>query len=374
MKKKAIRLFAAFLTIVMTVAIFALPASYCVSATEIADTAIEVDLKCYRSDNALTAFEGDNLGWQGNDELTFDFNAQTAGAYELSVVWKPLESGVDPVISLKIDGQYPFAAAEKIEILREWKNATEKPRSDDLGNEYAPEQVETGEFITTVLRDYTGSSAEPYTFSLTEGAHSLTFTGDGQKLLIKSITFASPEAPKAYKDAVNISKAQKIDAKPIVIEAESADVKSGDFLIPKANNSDAEMSPTDTKTTKINYIGGTAWKNPGDYLKWNFEVKASGYYYLNFRFKQSDLVNGDSYRRLKIDGKIPFEEARSIKFSYDTDWQTQTFSDGKDNPYYIYLEEGSHTLTLEVDSSNQVEYFNRLSPVLKQSVIDRTEY
>jgi len=361
MKKKALRLFSALLTVVMSALIFALPTGYSVSAAEITDAVIKVDLK---SNKTLAAFEGDALILQGEEEPTFEFNAQTAGAYELSIVWKPLESGVNPVISVKIDGKYPIEAAEKIEMLREWKNATVAPRRDKLGNEYAPEQVETGEFITTVLRDYTGYSAEPYAFSLTQGMHRLSLKGDGQKLLIKSITLTLPDAPKAYKDTVKLSNAEKTNAEPIVIQAEKADVKSGDFLIPKANNSDAEMSPTDTKITKINYIGGTAWKNPGDYLKWNFDVKASGYYYLNFRFKQSDLVNGDSFRRLKIDGRLPFEEARSLKFSYDTDWQTKAFSDEEDNPYYIYLEKGPHSLTLEVDSSSQVDYFNRLSSVV----------
>lgn len=368
MQNKALRSFAGFLSVVLAaVTAFALPIScYAAEASEISTdgTVIAVELKSGRSNGAAVSFEDGALVWQSDNELIFDFNAEATDEYELSVVWKPLESGVNPEISLKIDDQYPFADAENIEMLREWKNSTEKPRCDKLGNEYAAEQVETGEFITTVLRDYTGSSAEPYTFSLTAGEHTLSLKGDGQKLLIRSVTFIIPESPKAYKDTVEPSKSEKLNAEPILIQGEDADIKSGDFLIPKANNSDAGMSPTDTRTTKINYIGGTSWQNPGDYLKWNFNVEASGYYYLNFRFKQSELVNGDSFRRLKIDGQLPFEEAKNVKFSYDTDWQTDTFSDEENNPYYIYLEAGKHTLTLEVDNSSQVDYFNRLSSVV----------
>lgn len=322
--------------------------------------AIAVNLK----NSADAVFEGDSLVWQSDKELNLGFTAENEGIFELSVVWKPMENGVNPEISVKIDGKYPFEKAENIEMLREWKNLTDKPRQDKIGNEYAAEQVETGEFITTALRDYTGSSAEPYAFSLSSGEHTLTLKGDGQKLLIKSITFVTPDSPKSYKGTFKPSKAEKINAQPILLQGEKADIKSGDFLIPKANNSDAGMNPTDKRATKINYIGGSTWQNPGDYLKWNFEVEKSGYYYLNFRFKQSELVNGDSFRRLKIDDKLPFEEARTVKFVYDTDWQNDTYSDSKNNPYYIYLEKGSHTLTLEVDSSNQVEYFNRLSSVV----------
>jgi len=343
------------------------------SVATVIGTVLAVPFNCYATESvtelniknsANTDFEGDNLVWQSGNELQLEFNIETAGDYELSIVWKPTDSGVNPELSVKIDGKLPFSKAENIEMLREWKNASEKPSKDKLGNEYAGEQVETGEFITTVLRDYTGSAAEPYAFSLSAGKHTLSLKGDGQKLLIKSVDFVTPDSPKAYKDTYDSSKLEKLNAEPIVIEGEKADIKSGDFLIPKANNSDAGMSPTDTRTTKINYIGGSAWQNPGDYLVWNFNVKKSGYYYLNFRFKQSELVNGDSFRRLKIDGKLPFEEARSVKFSYDTDWKSETFSDSKNNPYYIYLEKGDHTLSMEVDSSSQVDYFNRLSSVV----------
>ena len=367
MQNKASRLFLGFLSVVLTVVlIFALPINcYADSKEPIAeDKVIDVAEKNGDSKDKPLVFTGKEMVWESDNELSFNCDTTNAGDYELSLVWKPVESGVNPEISLKVDGKLPFEQAEKIEMLREWKNATEEPRKDKLGNEYAAEQVETGNFITTVLRDYTGSVAEPYIFNLSSGKHTFTLKGDGQEILIKSITLQIPDSPKNYKDTVNASEIKKIDAKPILIQGENADVKSGDFLIPKANNSDAGMNPTDTRITKINYIGGNAWKNSGDYLRWNFEVETSGYYYLNFRFKQSELINGDSFRRLKIDGKLPFEEARAIKFPYNTDWQVKTYSDSDNNPYYIYLEKGEHTLTLEVDSSSQSDYFNRLSSVV----------
>ncbi|MBQ6826324.1 MAG: extracellular solute-binding protein [Clostridia bacterium] len=361
MQNKALRLLAGFMSVVMVFGLVCTVPFGCLATEALTSgEAIAVNLK----NSADAVFEGDSLVWQSDKELNLGFTAENEGIFELSVVWKPMENGVNPEISVKIDGKYPFEKAENIEMLREWKNLTDKPRQDKIGNEYAAEQVETGEFITTALRDYTGSSAEPYAFSLSSGEHTLTLKGDGQKLLIKSITFVTPDSPKSYKGTFKPSKAEKINAQPILLQGEKADIKSGDFLIPKANNSDAGMNPTDKRATKINYIGGSTWQNPGDYLKWNFEVEKSGYYYLNFRFKQSELVNGDSFRRLKIDDKLPFEEARTVKFVYDTDWQNDTYSDSKNNPYYIYLEKGSHTLTLEVDSSNQVEYFNRLSSVV----------
>lgn len=68
------------------------------------------------------------------------------------------------------------------------------------------------------------------------------------------------------------------------------------------------MTPSSPSLTKLNYIGGTSWQDAGQFLVWNFEVKESGYYSLGFRYRQSDVINAESWRWLKIDGKTPFSE------------------------------------------------------------------
>lgn len=124
------------------------------------------------------------------------------------------------------------------------------------------------------------------------------------------------------------------------------------------------MTPSHKYLTKINYIGGTSWQHSGSTITWNFNVEKSGYYYLNLRYKQSDLVNGESWRWLKIDGKTPFEEAKSLKFPYDTSWKYYNFADEKNEPYYFYLEEGPHTVSLEVTVGDMSKYFYELSKIV----------
>ena len=90
------------------------------------------------------------------------------------------------------------------------------------------------------------------------------------------------------------------------------------------------------------------------------------------RYKQSDLVNGESWRWLKIDGKTPFAEAKEIKFPYGTSWEYYTF--GKQNadgettdPYYVYLEGGKeHTISMEVTVGEISEYFHELSEIFNK--------
>lgn len=283
--------------------------------------------------------------------------------YNIRIVWKPESSGLDIKASLKINDETPFEDAQKLMLSREWKNS-DKARVDAQGNEYAPEQIETGEYITSLLTDNTGVAVEPYEFALKSGVNTLSLVSDSQSIKIKEISLIPPEAIADYKTVSADYKVSTIQTEIITLEGENADIKSTNTIIPKANNSDAGMSPVDPYTTKINCIGGTSWSAVGDYLIWNFDVEKSGYYYLNLRYKQSDLVNGESLRWLKIDGKTPFSEAKEISFPYDTKWQQSTLGGSK--PYYIYLEEGKHTLSLEATLGGQSEYFYRLSKIVEK--------
>ena len=215
-----------------------------------------------------------------------------------------------------------------------------------------------------MARDSEGATVGPFEFALTAGRHTLTVVSPEQDIIFYSIAFTKPEEIKSYAEATSSYEVKSLDADVITIEGESADVKSSNSIIPKSNNSNAGMTPSHKYLTKINYIGGTSWQHSGSTITWNFNVEKSGYYYLNLRYKQSDLVNGESWRWLKIDGKTPFEEAKSLKFPYDTSWKYYNFADEKNEPYYFYLEEGPHTVSLEVTVGDMSKYFYELSKIV----------
>ncbi len=309
-------------------------------------------------------FKDGIIDWDGEGELSFKVNVHSAALYNIKIVWKPQGSGVDPVFGLKIDGETPFSHAAQIELKREWKNISEKPRTDKNGNEYAQEQVETGEYIESVLHDYTGVFNEPFKFSLNEGEHTITLSNPEQGLLIKEITLLAPEKAEAYSALSKGYSLKANGADIIAIQGENAAIKNSKSLIPKSNNSDAGMTPCNPYTTMINYIGGTAWQTPGSALTWEFEVETAGYYYIGFRYKQADLINGVSYRKLKIDGAIPFSEASSIGFPFGTAWEYKTLGENEDKPYYIWLDKGLHTISMEVTVGTQADFVQRLSEVV----------
>ncbi len=332
------------------------------SATE----TVSVNLDTFIASDTNASLTDGIVDWSdGLGSITFNTKITASAVYEMQIVWMPKNAGVDPKLGIMIDGNYPFSEAAKIELKREWKNISEKPRIDASGNEYAQEQVETGEYITSILQDYSGANSNPYTFKLTEGDHTITLVNAKQPILIKEIKFVAPENTLSYSELSKNYKFKNTKANIIEIQAESADIKNSKSLIPKSNNSDAGMTPSDPYTSKINYIGGTSWQAPGSTMTWKFNVKTEGYYHLALRYKQSDLINGVSWRKLKIDGKVPFDEASNIGFEYGTGWEYFTLKN-KETPYYVWLEKGDHTISLEVTVGPQSEFVKRLSNVVNR--------
>lgn len=326
---------------------------------------IDLDLTSYNQENASVDYQNDSLKWNdGKGTVGFSFNAAKTGNYNLYILWQPISSGLDISLGVKIDNVFPFDGSDEVVLKRIWKNSEEKPRTDSLGNEYAQEQVEIDGFREDCFCDTTGASNGPYEFYITEGNHTLTLVSPNQGIEIKQLCFMPPEQIEDYKKVSKDYRITDTDTDTVIIQGEAAAVKTSASVIPKSNSSDSGMNPVDPKRTKINYIGGTSWQNPAERLTWKFKIEVAGYYYLNFRYKQSDLINGQSLRWLRIDDKTPFAEAETISFSYGTAWKNYTYSGEDGEPYYIYLDAGEHTLSLEVTVGDKAEQFEKLSEIV----------
>lgn len=300
---------------------------------------------------------------QGEGSASWSFNAPENSYYNLKLIYASTTTGVDYSFMLEIDGSMPFDEAEALVFPRLWQNAESEFKTDYLGNTLTPEQQEIEGYYEVLARSSTGVTVEPYAFYFTAGDHTLTLRDPGQQAAVAAVVLQPAEITSDYKEVSADYDIADTEADTIVIEGESAAVKSSSSLIPKSDNTDAGMSPSDVMYTRLNYIGGTSWQDAGQFLVWNFDVEEPGYYKLGLRYRQSDVINAESWRWLKIDGKTPFSEAKGIRFPYTAKWDFFEWTDGE-KPYYIWLDEGTHTLTLEVTMGDMSEYFYRLSDIV----------
>ncbi len=306
----------------------------------------------------------DVLVWTtGKGSVTYTVSVPKTALYNFSLTFLPPENGVNVELGLLLDGEHPFSETTSLKFTRDWVNVSDEFREDDKGNQIAPEQKLSGDFVTRLAEDNTGVNLEPFMFYLTEGEHTITLVGYNHQIVIASLGFTAPEKAPSYEDYFDESK-YKEDAsvKPITIEGEAATVKNDNSLIPRSTNGNIDMSPIDPYLTLINNIGGTTWGAPGQEITWEFEVETAGYYKFGAHYKQNEVINGESWRWMKIDGKTPFEEAKGVRFAYDTQWKYYEFGDGE-QAYYIWLDKGTHTMSMSVTLGALADYYDRLNKI-----------
>ena len=308
----------------------------------------------------------DAVVWEtGTGGVEWRFTIPADGLYTLRLVYASMTTGVDYTFGLKLDGATPFAEAESLSFPRLWQNAQAEFKTDRMGNQLTPEQQEIDGYAEVLARSSTGETVDPFAVCLTAGEHSLVLENPRQAVAVAQLILEAPESVPAYESLTAPDGGAALQAEPIVIQGESAVIKTASSLIPKSDNSNAGMTPNDSLLTKLNYIGGTSWQDAGQFLTWEFEVQETGYYSLGFRYRQSDVINAESWRWLRIDGKTPFTEAKGIRFPYSAKWEFMEFADG-DTPYYFLLEKGPHTLSLEVTLGAMAEYFYRLYGIVER--------
>jgi len=297
---------------------------------------------------------------QETSKVTWEFTVPEAGFYNIYVDYYNIESrSIDAERAVYINGELPFQNAEFIAFSRFWTDGSEV-RQDNQGNDVRPSQVEVFRLGSTRLSDTTtGYEAAPYKFYFSEGINTLSFVGMNEPLLIKGISLVPVEQTPTY-EAYYTQMSAQISGKNLntpdnnwstMIQGEDAVLRSDPSLYAINDRSSSNTVPYSVSQIKLNAIGGTAWRVAGQWIQWEIEVPADGWYNIAIKGKQNYERGKNSSRLLTIDGEIPFSEAEDIGFQYSNGWEIVTLGDGTQD-YCIYLTEGKHDLRLEVTLGN----------------------
>lgn len=313
------------------------------------------------SGNAITVMD-DLVVVEEGEKIEIPFSVTEKSLYLLELSYNSKNSRSDIGVSLKIDGITYFNEMSDIILPRIWVDASQK-RVDAYGNESAAEQVLFDGFVSEKIGDKDGIEPNPYVFELLGGLHTLTVEVTLGCLILNSIVFCPNNDVEKYESYISNIAGEDYNGEAILIEAENAVYKTSKSLIAKADTTDPSLSPSSATSSILNTIGFNSWNSYGQKLTWEFYVSESAYYKIAFKYKQSESINSTSYRRLCIDGEVPFAEAASIPFEYANKWQYTEFSNNG-NPYKIYLEKGTHTISLSVTLSAISDFYRRLEKIV----------
>ncbi|MDD2647792.1 MAG: extracellular solute-binding protein [Eubacteriales bacterium] len=274
-----------------------------------------------------------------------------AGLYNIMIDYLTVPSrGVDIERSLMINGKVPFAGADTMVFTRLWTDGGEV-RKDNQGNDVRPSQVERFEPQSAYCRDAMGYVVEPYRFYFNEGENTVSLTAVNEPVIIRGISVMPILTESSYADyrAAQPEAEMSADAKNYIeiVQGEDSDLRSSTSLYARYDRSSAATRPYSVRNTILNYIGGTAWNLPGQWIEWEVEAPEDGFYNLTIKARQNYQRGGLSCRSLYIDGDIPFEEAKTLTFFYANQWNMMTLSDEEGTPYQFYLKKGTHRVRLE---------------------------
>ena len=295
--------------------------------------------------NTYYAVLPENTVSDENGDFTALINIEAAGIYNIEVEYTCLSGGISAIErKLLINGKLLFEELEDISFERAFKDESEITQ-DSRGNDIIPSQVESNITQSKRINDISGYYSEPYEFYFEAGEIELCLSGIVGNMQVSAIKAVPPTDIPSYEEIQKIYDQKGYTPATQSLEpfqTEQAVLKSSYTLVPTTDRSSPTTTPYSVSKTKLNTIGGDSWATTGMWLEWEINVAESGLYRINFRYRQNEAKGVTVFRKLYIDGTVPFEEASCLAFRYDRSWSIDSYND-----YYYYLEKGTHTLRLE---------------------------
>ncbi len=286
------------------------------------------------------------LSEEGKD-VTISITVDKKALYNLEITYLPQKGTLAKIErEMRINGEKPFDDLTSVTFERAFCDETEI-QQDMLGNDITPDQSEVFIKQTKRICDTAGYYNEPYKFLLNEGENKITFTGVQGNMVIYALSACPAESVPTYSEvaAEYEEKGYKKASESLeLINAENASLKSSHTLVPSYDRSSPTTVPYHVSKLRLNTMGGDKWNAPAMWIEWEVDVPESGLYEIDFKYRQNSAKGSTVFRKLLIDGELPFAEAATLPFEYSRSW---SFAGSSDNGYLYYLEKGTHTLRLE---------------------------
>lgn len=299
------------------------------------------------SDSLSTVPNHETQTYQFDEEesLSFEVNVTAEGLYQVYIsYWSLVDEYGSSELSVKVNGDFQYSEATQISLQQLWESDNDEITLDRYGNESLPEQNQKDVRLEYPLRDSSKLYDDGLAFKLNSGLNTITLDMLGGSVMIDKITVKSYQNLKSYSEYYKNE--PLVDAEWQQYEVEKFVSKSSSS-IQAGSSSDPGVTPFDMSRNKLNTI---SFAEAGDRVDWKVNVEKAGFYNLAFKAMQSDK-NSTYYRKLLVNGEVPFEEAKYIPFRYSDKWENVVVGDLEGNPYAIYLNAGENIISFEVNVS-----------------------
>lgn len=338
---------------------------------------IHIAAKAYTASAAVPEKTADGIiHTEDNEYIDWRFSLENSGLYEIKLTYRALENELGNIKrSLMIDGEIPCDECMGLEFTRLWRDEGE-PKVNTAGDQIRPAVYEVYDWQTVTVTDTYYMYGEGLRFYLEAGVHTLRLTAIDCSMELKEIAIVPAVLTESYSKVSKDYDLSRGKATDIRFEAESVEntLVKNDSVLRMSSDGDPATTPFKAGYAVMNTLGGSSWSGGGSSVTWQFNVETDGYYTLGMRLKQNYRDGLPTFRKILIDGAVPFSELEAYKFVYDKNWRYETLSNG-DSPYYFWLEKGTHTLTMTAtqgDSRILYDIIENDSGLISELVLDIT--
>lgn len=309
--------------------------------------------------------KGTVFKWENNEEwAAWEFHVEEEGLYEIEVEYYLNDRGDEAVRSISVDGKVPFVEANKITFTGGWRDQTDDPVYNSIGDEIRPKQAPVLQWRTMRLTDSTGFYAEPFTFYFTKGNHTVQLSHVSSSMYIGSIRLKPPVKIPTYEEVKTEYESKgykKAASQEIRIQAERPVLEKSHPTVRREINADPTCEPVSLRHVKLNVIGDWMWRSGNQSITWELNVPEDGLYKLGMRSLQHWGNGLPVYRQIAIDGMVPFQELLEYRIPFDREWNLEILHDENKEPFLFYLTKGTHTLTMTVKTGDLTEIIHSVN-------------
>lgn len=302
---------------------------------------------------------------QSNHYVEWTFTVEKSGVYSIENFYRgTADFERDITVSVTVDGKLPFEEAEQLTLPRKYSCEYEEgdyPYKKNLqGDDIRPDQVQVFDWIHAFFYNPVGFYEEPYLFRLEAGNHTIRYelvetAVDISKIVICNKSYITyKEYLEEYGDKAVSGNAS------LVQQAEHYESVNNKNIYANTDKSDPATLPNNPKNALLNTVGGSGWSLQGTEISWEVPVKEAGLYRVIVRGRQNLSSGLNSYRTLKINGEIPFEEAKAISFPYSQGWKIYTL--GTEEGLLLHLEPGD-IITLSSTTGEMADVLRSLQSI-----------
>ncbi len=304
--------------------------------------------------------EGLLLPVDGAVEFTLD--APREGGYNLVLEYR-LETGkvLKNTVSIHWEGGDILACIPAL-----WSDESKTYAKDRYGNEVIPRQVMVEGSHLEYVKAYADLDKSPVSIKLAAGKTRFVLKNNTQPIILKAIYLVSELETPGYGEYLETYAGKTEGSGMVIIEAEDYAMKSDSFVRP-ANDQNPALYPYKSDSRLLNVIDGYSWREAGQKILWEFEVKTPGFYSIGFRYAQGYKEGMPVFRNIEIDGCLPFEEARCYPFRYTgMDYENNVLMKSGKEPLKVWLDSGKHTIAMEADARPVKEAVDTIRAIIEE--------